>query len=135
MIELLSLLGGGVAGFVFKLIGTMMDNQARLAEMAIKRQGAMDESHDRAAQRDPGGWVRRLIVSALLFAIIGARFVLSLFGISTFVEGTGAQWWNPFSWFEDGWTEIKGFLILDEVRTSLLALVGYYFGASSAKGR
>ena len=134
MIEVLSLLGGGVAGFVFKLIGQMMANQAELAKLAIQRQAAADTSHDKAAKRDPGSWVRRLIVAAVLFAIIGAPFVLSLFGISTFVEGDAPVWFNPFSWFNSGWTEIKGFLILDEVKTSLLALVGYYFGQSSAKG-
>ena len=48
MIELLSLLGGGAAGFLFKLIGTMVSNQAELAKLAIERQAAADESHDRA---------------------------------------------------------------------------------------
>ena len=134
MIEILSLLGGGFAGFFFKLIGTMMSNQAEIAKLAIQRQDAADKSHDKAAKRDPGGWVRRLIVAAILFAIIGAPFILSLFGISTFVEDEGSLWYNPFTWFSSGWTELTGFLILDEVRTSLLALVGYYFGASSAKG-
>lgn len=133
MLELFSLLGGGCAGFIFKLIGTMVSAQSELAKLAIQRQAAADTSHDKAAKRDPGGWVRRLIVAAVLFAIIGAPFVLSLFGISTYVEGDSA-WWDIFNLFGNGWTEVRGFLILDEVRTSLLAIVGFYFGASSAKG-
>ena len=134
MIEVLSLLGGGVLGFVFKLIGTMMSNQAELAKLAIQRQAAADVSHDKAAKRDPGGWVRRLIVASVLFAMIGAPFVLSLFGVQTYVEGDGPQWWNIFTWFDDGWTEVSGFLILDEVKTALLSIIGFYFGQASAKG-
>ena len=132
--ELSSLLGGGVIGFIFKLIGSITERQGRLAELAIKKQKVKDASPDRAANRDPGGWVRRLIVASVLFSMIGAPFLLSLFGIPTFVEEIGPVWWNPFSWLDDGWKEIKGFLILQEVRTSLLALVGFYFGGSAARG-
>lgn len=135
MIEILSLLGGGAAGFLFKLIGTMMQNQADLAKLAIERQVAVDDSQDRAAQRDPGSWVRRFIVVSVLFAMVGAPFVLSLFGVSTYVESGGSVWWNPFTWLEPAFHEVKGFLILDEMRTTLIALVGFYFGGAAARGR
>ena len=135
MIEVLSLLGGGAAGFMFKLIGTMMANQAELAKLAIERQIAVDDSQDRAAQRDPGSWVRRLIVIAVLFSVIGAPFLLSLLGISTYVESTGADWWNPFSWLAPAFIEVKGFLILDEMRTCIIAVVGFYFGGAAARGK
>ena len=135
MIELLSLLGGGAAGFLFKLIGTMMQNQSDLAKLAIERQTAVDDSQDRAAQRDPGSWVRRLIVASVLFAMIGAPFILSLLGVSTFVEAEGPVWWNPFTWLAPAFHEVKGFLILDELRTTLIALVGFYFGGAAARGR
>ena len=135
MIEILSLLGGGMAGFMFKLIGTMMQNQADLAKLAIERQTAVDDSQDRAAQRDPGSWVRRLIVVSVLFAMVGAPFILSLLGIPTYVEGAGSEWYNPFTWFAPAFHEVKGFLILDEMRTTLIALVGFYFGGAAARGK
>ena len=135
MIEILSLLGGGAAGFLFKLIGTMVSNQTELAKLAIERQAAADESHDRAAQRDPGSWVRRLIVVAVLFSVIGAPFILSLLGVSTYVESTGSVWWNPLTWLEPAFIEVKGFLILDGMRTCLIAIIGFYFGGAAARGR
>ena len=42
--ELLAMLGGGFSGFVFKLIGTMVQNQAAITEGLIKRQQASDDS-------------------------------------------------------------------------------------------
>ena len=133
-LELLSLLGGGIAGFIFRLIGTITQRQADLTEMAIKTRLSLDQSHDKASKRDPGSWVRRLIVASVLFAIVGAPFVLAILGIPTTVETSGPDWWNPFSWFASNWEEIHGFLILQEVRTTLLALVGFYFGGSAARG-
>ena len=53
--ELLAMLGGGALGFIFKLIGTMVSNQA-LTEGLIKKQKASDDSADRADKRGgPGG--------------------------------------------------------------------------------
>ena len=49
--ELLAMLGGGFSGFIFKLIGTMVANQAAVTEGLIKRQQAMDTSADAAAAR------------------------------------------------------------------------------------
>ena len=49
--ELLAMLGGGFSGFIFKLIGTMVQNQAAVTEGLIKRQQAMDTSADAAAAR------------------------------------------------------------------------------------
>ena len=36
--ELLAMLGGGFSGFIFKLIGTMVSNQAAVTEGLIKKQ-------------------------------------------------------------------------------------------------
>jgi hypothetical protein len=40
--ELLAMLGGGFSGFVFKLIGTMVQNQAAITEGLIKKQEASE---------------------------------------------------------------------------------------------
>ena len=70
-IELLSLIGGGLSGFIFKLIGSMVERQSALAELAIKTQAAADDSADRAEARGGAGgtWVRRFIVISVLFAM------------------------------------------------------------------
>ena len=49
--ELLAMLGGGFSGFVFKLIGTMVQNQAAITEGLIKKQKHQTESADAAAKR------------------------------------------------------------------------------------
>ena len=47
--ELLAMLGGGASGFIFKLIGTLVQNQAKkVTEGLIKKQKAMDESANQA---------------------------------------------------------------------------------------
>ena len=77
--ELLAMLGGGFSGFVFKLIGTMVQNQAAITEGLIKKQKASDESADAAAARVDafGAWTRRIIVLTVLFGVIIAPFILA----------------------------------------------------------
>ena len=59
--ELLAMLGGGVTGFIMKMISTMIANQTRLFEQTIKKQEAADDSADRAAARNGGVYVLSLI--------------------------------------------------------------------------
>ena len=56
--EIISLIGGGVAGFVFRLIGSLVDAQQANVAALLSRQGAADDSADRAQARG-GVWVRR----------------------------------------------------------------------------
>jgi hypothetical protein len=74
--ELLAMLGGGFSGFIFKLIGTMVQNQAAITEGLIKKQKA---SEDAAAARVDafGAWTRRIIVLTVLFGVIIAPFILA----------------------------------------------------------
>ena len=65
--ELIAMLGGGISGFVMKMIGAQMEHQARAFERMIGKQEAADESADRAAQRS-GVWVRRGLVVITFFA-------------------------------------------------------------------
>jgi len=46
--ELLAMLGGGISGFVMKLIGTQMESQARQFERMITSQQTADASADAA---------------------------------------------------------------------------------------
>ena len=47
--ELIAMLGGGLSGFVMKLIGVQMENQSRQFERMITSQQTADASADAAA--------------------------------------------------------------------------------------
>ena len=49
--ELLSMLGGGLAGFIFRYMAMAAENQQRTTEMLLKTQAVADDSADRAAMR------------------------------------------------------------------------------------
>mgnify|MGYP001441410900 FL=1 len=128
-IELLSLLGGGVSGFVMKFIATMASNQANQFKMMLEAQGVADDSHDRASARG-GVWVRRVIVAVILFAVVVAPYILaySESGVTVFTE------YKILGIFPTAkWETLQGMALLPEVRQSLLAIVGFYFGSSQVK--
>lgn len=131
-IELISMLGGGVAGFIFRLISMQAEAQAGALEALIKAQGVADDSADRAAKR---GTVfgRRMLLVGILWVVALAPFVGSLLGISTYVETT-REWWDFLGIFSGGFEELRGIVLLEEFRVGLLACIGYYLG-SSAVGR
>ena len=132
-LELLSMLGGGVAGFLMRFIAAQSEAQSRAFEQMISAQSAADDSADRAAARSGGTWIRRAIVSAILFAVVLAPFVLSFFHIPVVVESDG-PWWDILGVF-GGWESVQGFILLPEVRHSMLAIVGFYFGSSQVGAR
>ena len=131
-LELISMLGGGVAGFIFRLISMQAEAQAGALEALIKAQGVADDSADRAAKR---GTVfgRRMLLVGILWVVALAPFVGSLLGISTYVETT-REWWDFLGIFSGGFEELRGIVLLEEFRVGLLACIGYYMG-SSAVGR
>lgn len=133
-LELLSLLGGGVAGFVFRMIASQAEASQRLLEAQLKRVSEItpiaDESADRASLRG-GVLMRRFIVLSVMLAVVFLPFVLALLDKPIFVEQGPQEWWDIFGIFTGGFKEVAGFLILDEVRTSLMAIVGFYFGQAT----
>ena len=131
--ELIAMLGGGASGFLFKLIGTMVTAQQNNVNNLIKRQEASSASADAAAKRtgDGGAWVRRVIVVTVLFGVIIAPFILAHSD-----EGvTVAKDYNWLFGFKKGTTfqTLHGYVILPEIRQTVLAIVGFYFGSSSVK--
>jgi hypothetical protein len=133
--EILSLIGGGAAGFVFRMIGAMTEYQNAHVERALKVQTAVDDSADRAAVRDPGSWVRRFIVIAIFSALLIIPMVMAFAGMGITVEGNPAVIWNPLTWANDGLVEIKSWILLEEYRVALLAIIGFYFGGAAAPRR
>jgi hypothetical protein len=129
--ELIAMLGGGISGFVMKLIGTQMESQARQFERMITSQQAADVSADAAAKRDSGAIVRRFLVVSTVFAIVVAPFVFAWTDVGVSV----ARETNGFLGFFKTvkWDTIQGFVILPEIRQTALAIVGFYFGSSQIK--
>ena len=129
--ELLAMLGGGASGFIMKLIGTQMDNQARQFERMITSQQTADNSADAAAKRDGGVMVRRFLVVCTIFAIVIAPFVFAWTDVGVSVSRETNGFLGLFRGVK--WQTVQGFVIMPEVRQTALAIVGFYFGSSQVK--
>ena len=129
--ELLAMLGGGASGFLFKLIGTMVQNQAAVTEGLIKKQNAMDESADAAAKRVDafGAWTRRIIVLTVLFGVIVAPFILAHSDEGVTVASEYSKWFG----FVKGtdYVTLHGYVILGEIKTAIISIISFYFGSSA----
>ena len=139
-VEILAMLGGSISGFVMKLIASQAQAQQNQLDNMLKKQAVADDSADRAAKRDgqAGQIVRRTIALCTLFAVIFAPFIMAFFNEHITIEadkGSGLfnfVFGNTFS-KGNGWIELNGYVLLPEVRQTMLALVGFYFGSSQVK--
>jgi hypothetical protein len=129
--ELLAMLGGGFSGFIFKLIGTMVQNQAAITEGLIKKQKASDDSADAAAARVDafGAWTRRIIVLTVLFGVIIAPFILAHSNEGVTVATEYSKWFG----FASGTTyqTLHGYIILPEIKTAVISIISFYFGSAA----
>ena len=133
------MVGGSIVGFIFRYMAERAKERAEIYKMALGLKEAEDNSADKAAARvpfDAGKWVRRIIVSCVLFAVILAPFILSILGYSTVVEVETQSPEFLFGLFGGGkevlFVELKGYLMIPEVRQTLTAIVGFYFGNATA---
>jgi len=136
-IELMSLLGGGLAGFVFRYLAQKSQDQKELFERALLGNKQTTENQNLAATRvsiDAGKVVRQVIVLTVLFSTLAAPFILPFFGVPTFVE---VDTNNPEALFglipetsRKIFIEINGFLYTSENRQILVSIVGFYFGSA-----
>lgn len=139
-VEILAMLGGSLSGFIMKLIASQAQAQQNQLDMMLKKQAVADDSADRAAKRDgqAGQIVRRTIALCTLFAVIFAPFIMAFFNEPITVEANkpsglfGFLFGSTFS-RSNGWIELNGYVLLPEVRQTMLALVGFYFGSSQVK--
>ena len=129
--ELIAMLGGGISGFVMKLIGTQMESQARQFERMLTSQQAADASADAAAKRDGGVIVRRFLVVCTIFAIVVAPFVFAWTDVGVTIGRETNGFLGLFKSLK--WDTVQGFVILPEIRQTALAIVGFYFGSSQIK--
>jgi hypothetical protein len=128
MESLLPMLGGAVSGFIFKLIGCMVQAQQNQVELMLKKQEAADASAEKAAARG-GVWVRRGIVATVLFAIVIVPFIMAFTDQGVTVEVTKG-WWI---FARDVYETQEGFLLHPSVVQALYAIIGFYFGSSQIK--
>jgi hypothetical protein len=124
--ELIAMLGGGLSGFVMKLIGAQMENHDRM----LQSQGVADDSADRASARG-GVWIRRGLVAITFFAIIVAPFIIAFTDIGVSMARETNGFLGLFSGVK--WDTVQGFVILPEVRQTAIAIVGFYFGSSQIR--
>ena len=129
--ELLAMLGGGASGFLFKLVGTLVQNQAAVTEGLIKKQQASDDSADAAAARVDsfGAWTRRIIVFTVLFGVIIAPFILAHSEEGVTVATDYSKWFG----FSKGTTyeTLHGYIILPEIKTAIISIISFYFGSAA----
>ena len=139
-VELLAMLGGSLSGFVMKLIAAQSQAQAAQLDGILKKQGIADKSADKAMARtgQAGAIVRRVIAICTVFAVIFAPFILAFFNEPVTIEANKAGGIFGFLFGDlfakgNGWIELQGYVLLPEVRQTMLALVGFYFGSSQVK--
>ena len=139
--EFLSLVGGSLVGFVFRVIAERREMEKERFNRMMEAIKASDESQNQAVQRvsvDAGKVVRRAIVVTVLFGAILAPFILPFFDIPTVVQSVATHdsiFWGLFgTTTQDVYTNVNGFLYSDELAQILVTIVGFYFGnAAGAK--
>jgi hypothetical protein len=137
--ELISLIGGGLVGFIFRFIAQKSQDQKELFERIMAANKQTTENQNAAAQRVPldvGKGVRQVIVLAVLFATLLAPFILPFFGVPTFVEvdATQTNLLGPDT-LKKYFVEVNGYLFTSENREILLSIVGFYFGSAAASNK
>tara|TARA_R110002124_G_scaffold86084_2_gene222906 strand:+ start:64 stop:489 length:426 start_codon:yes stop_codon:yes gene_type:complete len=137
--EIITLLGGSITGFIFKFMAKRSQDNQKKFEMLMKRNKFAEETRNAAAQRATGAagsWVRRFIVISIMFGVILAPFLATLLSIPVIME---VEQVRPilFGLFgnrtEKIFVESMGYVLIPEIRQSLTAIIGFYFGQSTVK--
>jgi len=137
--EIMTMAGGSIIGFFFKLVAKRAENEQKRFEMFMKEKEMADQSADKAVERvsvDAGKWVRRLIVVRVLFGVILAPFVVTFFQHPIVVEELVTKkilWGLLGTKTEPVFVEIEGYLMVPEIRQALTAIIGFYFGQATVK--
>tara|TARA_R110000796_G_scaffold133682_4_gene249302 strand:- start:4125 stop:4550 length:426 start_codon:yes stop_codon:yes gene_type:complete len=137
--EILTLFGGSITGFIFKFMAARSKDNQKKFEMLMTRNKFAEETRNAAAKRATGAagsWVRRFIVISIMFGVILAPFIATLLSIPVVLEVDNAK---PilFGLFgtrpEKLFVESMGYVLVPEIRQSLTAIIGFYFGQSTVK--
>jgi len=137
--EILTMAGGSLVGFFFKLVAKRAENEQKRFEMIMREKKFIEESVNNAVERVPieaGKWVRRLIVVSVLFGVILAPFVVTFLNHPIVVEELVTRkilWGLLGTRTEPVFIEIEGYLLVPEIRQALTAIIGFYFGQATVK--
>ena len=137
--EILTMAGGSLVGFFFKLVAKRAENEQKRFEMIMREKKFIEESVNNAVKRVPieaGKWVRRLIVVSVLFGVILAPFVVTFLNHPIVVEELVTRkilWGLLGTRTEPVFIEIEGYLLVPEIRQALTAIIGFYFGQATVK--
>ena len=139
--QVISLLGGSLLGYLLKFIAirekAKQDQFNRMMTAIDKADASADKADKRGNDHSPGNWTRRFIVFAILFGVILGPFLLALMHEPTVVMQTIQRPEYFFGLFGGGtkvnFVELQGYLLSEETRTALSAIIGFYFGQSAAK--
>tara|TARA_R110002051_G_scaffold123454_1_gene196714 strand:- start:166 stop:594 length:429 start_codon:yes stop_codon:yes gene_type:complete len=137
--EILTMAGGSLVGFFFKLVAKRAENEQKRFEMFMKEKKLADESADKAVKRvsvDGGKWVRRLIVVSVLFGVILAPFITTFMNHPIVVEELITKkilWGLLGTKTVPVFVEVEGYLLVPEIRQALTAIIGFYFGQATVK--
>lgn len=137
--EVLTFGASSLLGGVMKLWSKKMDHERQRFEQALK-QGRMEESSRIRAASIGGPWVRRLIVSSVLFSVFVAPFLVATYypQVPVFYAYTEEKGRWLFGLFGPAMEHLKyirmdGLVILPIHTQMAAAISGYYFGAGAAK--
>lgn len=140
--DFLSLIGGGIVGFIFRHLAERRENEKQIFERLIAASTKTTQNQDKAVKRVPldiGKGIRQLIVLVILFGTIVAPFILPFFGVPTFIEVDQVI---PEGWFglaatetRKFFVEINGFIYTSEYRQILVSIIGFYFGSAAASNK
>ena len=137
--EILTMAGGSLVGFFFKLVAKRAENEQKRFEMFMKEKEFADASADKAVKRvsvDAGKWVRRLIVVSVLFGVILAPFITTFMNHPIVVEELITKkilWGLLGTKTVPVFVEVEGYLLVPEIRQALTAIIGFYFGQATVK--
>ena len=131
--EALTLLAGAGSGFLFKLIGSIvqgsMDISKAQTASKIELQEKLDDSADRASKRGgkDASWVRKLIVISVLLTMVYFPFIVAFSDVGVSVP-VKEGWWI-FS--KTVYKEVSGLWVDSSLIDGLCFIFGYYFGSNS----
>lgn len=143
LMDLIPLVGGGIFGAGVKLFSLSMENKRNQTEMLIKmnqkRQEAVNDVNEMAANNGFFAWTRRVLAISVTLMIASLIFLpylnpnIPVNIMTTSTEG-GSYLFGLIDTkvTQEVWIQLKGIVFHPVVGDAFLSVIGAYFGASIA---
>jgi hypothetical protein len=122
--EVTNMTAGAVAGFVFRQWAESKKQQHAVT-MALAEKN--EEGMEKAASRG-GVWVRRILISAVVLAMLSAVVAGFLNQEVVLENEITKNFLGLFKWDKLKYVTVDGVVILKENRTAFEQMIGFYFG-------